>query len=252
MSSIVKLKKERVDTLLVKYNLSETRSKAQAMIMAGQVFVENKKIIKSSETYLEGTKFKIKELHPEWVSRGALKLTHAINNFNINIKNKICLDIGSSTGGFSQVLLKGDAKKIYSIDVGKNQLHEKLRNEKKIISMEKTNARYIDQRLIKDKIDLIVCDVSFISMKIVLKNCVQLLNRDSGIVIGLIKPQFETSKNEIKKGGIIKDEKVHQRICSDFEKWFKNELSMNIIGIALSPILGQKGNKEFLIAADFN
>ena len=252
MSSIIKLKKERVDTLLVKYNLSETRSKAQAMIMAGQVFVEDKKIIKSSETYLEGTKFKIQELHPEWVSRGALKLLHAINYFNIKIKNKICLDIGSSTGGFSQVLLKNEAKKIYSIDVGKNQLHEKLRNEKKIISIEKTNARYVDKRLIKDKIDLMVCDVSFISMKIVLKNCVKLSNKDSGIVIGLIKPQFEASKNEIKRGGIIKDEKVHQRICNDFERWFKEDLSMNVIGITLSPILGQKGNKEFLIAAVFN
>ena len=246
------LKKNRLDQILFNRKLAETKSKAQAMIMAGQVYVEGKVINKSGFNINPNSVVEIKKLGQDWVSRGAYKLIKALDLNNINLKNKVCMDIGASTGGFTDVLIRRGAKKVYAVDVGTNQLHEKLKNEKKIISIEKTNARYIDHSLIKDKIDLIVCDVSFISMKIVLKNCVQLLNKDSGIVIGLIKPQFETSKNEIKKGGIIKDEKVHQRICSDFEKWFKNELSMNIIGITLSPILGQKGNKEFLIAADFN
>ena len=187
--------KKRIDQLLVDKKLVETRTKAQAMIMAGQIFANKKLVLKSGQIFNENTEIFIKNIKPEWVSRGALKLLHLIDTFKLNISNKICLDLGSSTGGFTEVLLKNGAKKIYSIDVGKNQLHEKLVNEKKIISFEKTNARYLTKEIIKDKIDIIVCDVSFISMKKVIQPSLKFLI-DDGKIIGLIKPQFEAKKKE--------------------------------------------------------
>ena len=227
-------------------NLIETRSKAQAMIMAGQIFVNDNIVKKSGETFEINSVIKIKNLNKEWVSRGAIKLLHAINYFDINIDNKVCLDLGASTGGFSQVLLKNNAKKIYAVDVGSNQLHEILKKEEKITSIEKTNARYLDKKIILEKIDFIVCDVSFISMKKVLQPNIDLMNSKNGKIIGLIKPQFEAQKKEIKKG-VVNDELVHQRICDEFKKWFEINLNMKIIGLVQSPIKGPKGNVEFLI-----
>ena len=241
--------KKRIDLLLVEKNLVESRSKAQAMIMAGQVFVEGLLVKKSGDTYHINSEIFIKKLNPEWVSRGSYKLIHAIKHFHIKIENLTCLDIGASTGGFSQVLLNYNAKKIFSVDVGTNQLHEKLRNEKRIINISKTNARYLDKDLITDTIDLIVCDVSFISLKKVIKPCLCFLNKSKGNIITLIKPQFEAKKNEIKKGGIVNDPTIHKRICNDTIAWFKYECNMEVLGIIESPIRGTKGNVEFLILA---
>ena len=238
--------KKRIDLLLVEKNLIESRSKAQAMIMAGQIYVNEKIVKKSGETFETNSIIKIVNLHNEWVSRGAIKLLQAINYFNIKIDNKVCLDIGASTGGFSQVLLKNNAKKIYAVDVGLNQMHESLKKEKNIENIEKTNARYLDKKMILEKIDFIVCDVSFISMKKVLQPNIDLLNSKNGKIIGLIKPQFEAQKKEIKKG-IVTDQLVHQRICNDFKKWFEINYNMKTIGIVQSPIKGPKGNIEFLI-----
>ncbi len=242
--------KKRIDLLLVEKNLIETRSKAQAMIMAGQIFVNDKIVKKSGETFETNSIIKIKSLHNEWVSRGAIKLLHAINYFDINIDNKVCLDIGASTGGFSQVLLKNNAKKIYAVDVGFNQMHESLKKEEKITNIEKTNARYLDKKIILEKIDFIVCDVSFISMKKVLQPNIDLINSKNGKIIGLIKPQFEAQKKEIKKG-VVNDKLVHQRICEEFKKWFQINLNMKITGLVQSPIKGPKGNVEFLIYASY-
>lgn len=237
--------KKRIDQLLVEKQLVETRTKGKAMIMAGQVFVDEKQINKSGEIFKEDVKIKVKNLQPEWVSRGAFKILHALNNFNIEINNKTCLDLGASTGGFSQVLLKKGAKKIYSVDVGKNQLHEKLQIENKIINIEKTNARYLTSATIKDKIDIIVCDVSFISMIKVIEPCLKFLT-NNGQIIALIKPQFEAKKKEIKKG-VVLDKNVHLRICDEYKKWFEENCLMKVIGLVESPIQGPKGNKEFLI-----
>ena len=162
------------------------------------------------------------------------------------------MDLGASTGGFSEVLLKHGVKKIYSVDVGTNQLHEKLKKEKKIINIEKTNARYLSNKIIYEKVDLIVCDVSFISMKKVIEPCLDFLDKKTGIIIGLIKPQFEASRNEIERGGIISNKFIHQRICYEFKNWFIQKCKMKIIGISQSPIKGPKGNIEFLIAAKFD
>ena len=238
--------KKRIDLLLFEKKLIKTRSKAQAMIMAGQIFVNDKIVKKSGEVFEVNSKIKIINLHNEWVSRGAIKLLHAINYFNINVNNKVCMDIGASTGGFSQVLLKNNAKKIYSLDVGSNQLHENLKKEQKIINIEKTNARYLDKKIILETIDFIVCDVSFISMKKVLLPNIDLLNSKKGKIVGLIKPQFEAKKNEIKKG-VVKDQLVHERICNDFKNWFEIYCNMKNIGLVQSPINGPKGNIEYLI-----
>ena len=242
--------KKRADLLLVEKCLVETRSKAQAMIMAGQVSINGKVIKKSGETFFSNSNIKLSNLHPQWVSRGALKLIYALKNFEITVNNCICLDLGSSTGGFSEVLLKKSAKKIYSVDVGTNQMHEKLKKEKKIINIEKTNARYLNDKIIHEKVDLIVCDVSFISMKKVLEPCLSLLNEKSGIIIGLIKPQFEASRNEIKKGGIVSDTSVHKKICENYKNWFTKKCHMNVMGVIQSPIKGSKGNIEFFIGAN--
>ncbi|PPR45786.1 MAG: 16S/23S rRNA (cytidine-2'-O)-methyltransferase TlyA [Alphaproteobacteria bacterium MarineAlpha5_Bin8] len=243
--------KKRADIVLFEKDLAESRSKAQAMIMAGQIRVDGKKITKSGTIIDPESEILVSNLHSEWVSRGAIKIIHAINFFEINIQDYICLDIGSSTGGFTEVLLKKNAKKIYSVDVGTNQLHEKLKKEKRIISLENTNARYLSKNIIKEQVDLIVCDVSFISMKKVLQQCINFLKQNNGEILGLIKPQFEAQKREI-KGGIVKDQNIHNRICDDFKEWFPKYLNMNVIGLTQSPVKGPKGNIEFFIYAKRN
>ena len=241
--------KKRVDLLLLDKKIAESRTKAQAMIMAGQISINGKKVLKSGEVYEENVNIISTNLHSQWVSRGALKLLHAFNNFDINITNSTCLDLGASTGGFTEVLLSKKAKKIYSVDVGTNQLHEKLKKNPKIINIPKTNARYLSRDIILSRINVIVCDVSFISMKKVIEPSLKFLNKKNGIVIGLIKPQFESSKNEIRKNGVIINTKIHQRICEDYRDWFTSTCKMKVVGVIPSPIKGPKGNIEFLIYA---
>ena len=241
--------KKRVDLLLVEKKFAESRSKAQAMIMAGQVFIEDKKVIKSGETFKSNSKISIVKIHSQWVSRGAYKLIHAIKYFNIQLENLICLDIGASTGGFTEVLLQYNVKKVYAVDSGTNQLHEKLKKEKRVISLEKTNARYLNNKIIPEPIDLIVCDSSFISLKKVLNPSLTFLSKIHGKIIALIKPQFEANKNEIKRGGVVVDPVVHKRICLEINQWFAEECKMKVKGIIPSPIKGPKGNVEFLIYA---
>jgi len=242
--------KIRLDQLLVNKKLVSSKTKAQSMIMAGQVLVNDKLITKSGNSFDEDCKIIIKNLHPMWVSRGALKLIKAIEVFKIEITNKVCLDIGSSTGGFSEVLLKNNAKKIFAVDVGTNQLHEKLKQEKKIISIENCNAKYLDESIISEKIDLMVCDVSFISLKKVIYPSLKLLSNKSEI-IALIKPQFETQKKNLRKG-VVKDTSIHNNVCEDIKNWFINICKVNVIGIIRSPITGPKGNLEFLIYCRLN
>ena len=242
--------KIRLDQLLVNKKLVSSKSKAQSMIMAGQVTVNDDIITKSGIAIKEDSKIIIKKLHPTWVSRGALKLLKAIETFEVKIQNKICLDIGSSTGGFTEVLLKNKAKKIFAIDVGTNQLHENLKKEKNIISIENFNAKYINNTVVTEKIDLIVCDVSFISLKKVIYPSLNLLSKNAEI-IALIKPQFETQKENLRKG-VVKNSSVHIEICKDIENWFTNICNAKVFGITKSPITGPKGNIEFLIYSRLN
>ena len=241
------LSKIRLDQILFDRKLAESKSKAQAMIMAGQVCVEGKVINKSGYNIKPDAKIKIKDIGPEWVSRGAYKLIKALDENNIKVDNKTCMDIGASTGGFTEALIKRNAKKVFAVDVGTNQLHEKLKKMKEIINLEKTNARYLTTDLITESIELLVCDVSFISLKKVILPCLNFLKKNSVIIV-LIKPQFESKKNETKKG-VVKDSEIHLRICNEIKKWFENECNCEVLKIIESPITGPKGNKEFLLTA---
>ena len=243
------LKKKRLDQILVDRNLAETKSKAQAIIMAGQIYVDGNQISKSGFSTKIDAHIDIKNLGPEWVSRGAFKLIKAIETYKIEIKNKICLDIGSSTGGFTDVLINKNAQKVYAVDVGKNQLHEKLKKNSKVISLEKINARYLNKELFAELIEIMVCDVSFISLKKVIAPNLNLLASES-IIIALIKPQFEAKKYELKKG-VIRDTKIHERICVEIKEWFEIECNCYTEAVIESPIKGPKGNTEFLLIAKY-
>ncbi len=243
------LKKLRLDQILFDRKLAESKSKAQAMIMAGQVYVEGKLINKSGINFKTDSLIEIKNLGPDWVSRGALKLIKALDENNINVDKKICIDLGASTGGFTDVLVKRGAKKVYAVDVGTNQLHEKLKKNKKVLNIDKTNARYLTKDIINELIEILVCDVSFISLKKVILPNLDLLKNESNI-IALIKPQFESNKNETKKG-VVKDNQIHERICDEIKEWFTKNCKCKVMSIIESPIKGPKGNKEFLITAKY-
>ncbi len=241
------LKKKRLDQILLNKKLAETKSKAQAIIMAGQVYVDGKVIIKSGFNINPNSLIEVKNLGSFWVSRGAYKLIKALDENNIDVNNKICLDLGASTGGFTEVLIHRGAQKVFAVDVGTNQLHEKLKKNTLVISLEKTNARYLSNEKIYDLIELLVCDVSFISLKKVIAPNLKFLKNKS-IIITLIKPQFESKKNETKKG-VVKDPIIHQRICKDIKSWFEDECKCKVLNILESPIKGPKGNTEFLLTA---
>ena len=243
-------KKKRIDQILVDKGLVESRTKAQAIVMAGKIYVDNKKINKSSEEFEQNIDIKIKNLNNSWVSRGGLKLYPVIKNNKIKVKDAICIDIGSSTGGFSDVLLKFSVKKIYAVDVGYGQLHERIKSNLKVFSFERTNARYLNDKIIREKVDLITCDASFISLKKIINNSLYFLKKN-GLVIALIKPQFEANKKEIRKG-VVYERKIHKRICDDIKLWFEKEKNFKVLKIEESEIIGPKGNKEFFIIASKN
>jgi len=237
---------KRLDSILVDLKLVETRQKAISLIMTGNVFFGEKKIQKPGKLIKSEGYVRVKKKEFNWVSRGGVKLFDALKKFRINVKDKICLDIGCSTGGFSQVLLNSGAKKIYAVDVGYGQFDWRLRNSKKINLIEKTNARNLNKELISEYIDLVVCDVSFISMRKVIEPTKKLLNKNYEI-LGLIKPQFEVERGQVGKGGIIKDEKLHKDVCNKLQKWFELNFKSTSIQLIESVITGQKGNKEFFI-----
>ncbi len=238
----VTMKKERLDKLLVDKGLVESREIAQRLIMSGVVFVDNQKVTKAGTKVKVDSHIYIKE-KPKYVSRGGYKLEKGLKVFSPDIKDKICLDIGASTGGFTDCLLQHGAKKVYAVDVGTNQLHEKLRKDPRVISLEKTNARYLSEREIPEKIDFIVSDVSFISvLKILPVLCDLLKDGAEGIV--LIKPQFELSKEKV-KGGVVKDKKLHfeaiKKVINGLE-----ESCYSVLDIDFSETWGPEGNIEFL------
>lgn len=241
-------KKIRADKLLVERGLCESREKAQALILAGKVSytLDEKtfiKIKKPSETIPIEAKLYVEEDLP-YVSRGGLKLEGALKVFEIDPKGMVCLDIGASTGGFTHCLLLKGAKKVYALDVGKGQLHYKLRNDPRVIVMEEINARYLTKEMFPESFDLITIDVSFISLKKILPVIPPLL-KEEGLVLALIKPQFEVGPREVKKG-VVKDTRLHFRVVQEI--WaFAEELGFKPLGVAESPILGAKGNKEFFI-----
>ena len=218
------------------------------MLMAGMVFLETKRLDKPGQQVPIGSNIEIKGKKHPWVSRGGLKLEKAIIEFNLNCNSIIALDIGASTGGFTDVLLTKGAERVYAVDVGHGQLDWKLRQDSRVIVKEKTNARYLSSDIIKEPLDAIVCDASFISLKKILPAGLIFL-KNKGWLAALIKPQFEAGRELVGKGGVVRDAQVHQNIINDIQCWIKDEVKMNLLGVTESPILGPSGNKEFVIVA---
>ena len=240
------MKKERIDKLLHELGFADSRTKAQALVMAGAVLVDEKRVEKPSETFASEVKIRIKGDTPEskYVGRGGLKLEEALSYFHICPNEYVCIDVGSSTGGFTDCLLQNGAKKIVAVDVGTNQLVWSLRNDPRVEVLENTNARNLDEGDLDEKFDLAVMDVSFISVTKLLPVLLPLL-REDGRIITLIKPQFEVGKGEVGKGGIVREPEKHERVVNEINQFAKG-IGLRIAGVIESPILGAAGNKEFL------
>lgn len=236
---------ERIDVVLVNKGLVESREKAKAMIMAGIVYVNNQKVLKAGDKYIEGQPIEIRGQKIPFVSRGGLKLDKAIKTFDLILSDNVCMDIGASTGGFTDCMLQNGAKKVYAVDVGYGQLAWKLRNDERVVNIERTNIRYIDFELIKDEIDFISTDVSFISLKLVLPVAYEILKND-GTMVALIKPQFEAGREEVGKKGVVKDKNIHKKVIREISD-FATGLGFSTEELDFSPIKGPEGNIEFLI-----
>jgi len=236
----------RVDVFLVENGMIQSREKAKKLIMAGMVMVNGKPADKPSFEVTDQDEITIKK-EEKYVSRGGYKLEKAIKQFNIDLKDKVAMDIGASTGGFTDCMLQNGAKLVYAIDVGYGQLDWKLRNNNKVVVMERFNARYLEKSMLKEIPDFVSIDVSFISLNKIIKPLYDCLNEDAE-VIALIKPQFEAGRELIGKNGVVRDEKVHKFVAQKVIKEF-NEAGYSTIGLSYSPIKGPKGNIEFLIYA---
>lgn len=238
--------KERLDVLLVKQGLAESREKAKAIIMSGNIFINGQREDKAGTTFDE-EKVKI-ELHGstlKYVSRGGLKLEKAMEQFSITLQDKICMDIGASTGGFTDCMLQNGATKVYSIDVGHGQLAWKLRNDERVICMEKTNFRYVTKENIADEIEFASVDVSFISLTKILEPARNLLAH-TGQMVCLIKPQFEAGKDKVGKKGVVREPEIHKEVIEKI-LLFAAGIGFSILGLTFSPIRGPEGNIEYLV-----
>ncbi len=243
-----KVQKERVDQLLVDRGLVETKSKAQAIIMAGKVYSGEEKVAKPGDKVPEDKPLEVRGQDHPWVSRGGLKLEKAIAQFNLDASERICIDVGSSTGGFTDVLLTNGAKKVYSVDVGRGQLAWKLRTDDRVEVMESTNARHLTHDDIPDKLGAVVCDASFIGLEKVLPAAMALTGPGAWLA-ALIKPQFQVGKGQVGKGGVVRDPDMHKQVCDEIHDWVSSLDGWHVDGITESPITGPQGNVEFLICA---
>lgn len=237
--------KERIDVLLLERGLAESREKAKRIIMEGIVFVDDKKVDKPGEKVDINSNITVKDNPLVYVSRGGLKLEKAIKVFKIDLQDKIAIDIGASTGGFTDCMLQNGAKKVYAVDVGYGQLDWKLRNDSRVIVKERTNIRYVTKDDIGEEVDFISIDVSFISLKLVLPVAKKLI-KDSGYIMALIKPQFEAGKEKVGKKGLIKDKKIHVEVIEDIVAFCKS-IELSPINLDFSPITGSTGNIEYLL-----
>jgi 23S rRNA (cytidine1920-2'-O)/16S rRNA (cytidine1409-2'-O)-methyltransferase len=236
--------KQRLDHLMVARNLATSRQRARALIRAGSVLINDFPADKAGTMVASHATIRLKEEDFPYVSRGGLKLEKALQTFPLNPADAVCLDIGASTGGFSDCLLQHGAGKVYAVDVGYGQLAWKLRQDKRVIVIERTNARHISAKEIPEMVDIVTIDVSFISLRLVVPAIIPLMKPSAGI-IALIKPQFEVGKGQVGKGGVVKDERLHQQVIVSLREFF-HSLSLHYIADIPSPILGPKGNKEFL------
>jgi len=238
------MKKERIDKLLVQKGLAQTREKAQALIMAGAVYVNGKRVSKSGEKFPIDANIEVKN-SLKYVSRGGYKLEKALRDFGLNVENLTCLDIGASTGGFTDCLLQHGAKRVYAVDVGRGQLDYKLRGNPKVIAYEKIDARHLTEEQIPEKVDLITIDVSFIPLEKVLPSVIKFLKED-GLIVALVKPQFELSPRDVKKG-VVKEREKRKEAVEKVAKFAAEELKLSVLGVVKSAPRGPKGNEEFFL-----
>lgn len=242
------MKKIRLDLLLVEQGLAETRSKAQAYIMAGLVYLGEKKLDKAGMELPDDTELTVRGKEHPWVSRGGMKLAKGLQEYQLDVNGITAMDVGSSTGGFTDVLLTNGAAKVYAVDVGTGQLDPKIRNDARVVVMEQTNAKHLTRAMVPDEIDLVVCDASFISLTKVLPAALALTKANAKLV-ALIKPQFEVGKAEVSRGkGVITDPALHQWSCDTVRDWLVGQ-GWVVQGITESPVKGPKGNTEFLLYA---
>ncbi len=242
------MSKTRLDLLLVARGMADSRSKAQGLIMAGLVYHGAQKLDKAGAEFADDFEITVRGKEHPWVSRGGIKLAKAIEHFGIDVTGAVAMDVGASTGGFTDVLLTHGAAKVYAVDVGHGQLDVKLRGDPRVVVMEQTNARHVTAEMVPDALDVIVCDASFISLIKVLPAALALAKPNAQLAT-LIKPQFEVGKVEVSRGkGVIRDATLHQQVCDDISMWVRS-LGWEVVGVITSPITGPKGNVEFLLYA---
>ncbi|WP_084582098.1 TlyA family RNA methyltransferase [Sphingomonas azotifigens] len=239
--------KLRADQLLVDRGLAESRTRAQALIMAGLAFTGERKIEKAGQMLAEDAAIEVRGRDHPWVSRGGIKLAHALEHFGWDVGGAVGIDVGSSTGGFTDVLLTNGAARVYAVDSGTNQLAWKLRQDERVIVHEQTSARILTPTHIPEPIDLVVCDASFIGLAKVLDVPLG-FTRPGARLAALIKPQFEAGREEVGKGGVVRDPAVHARVCAEVAAWLDGK-GWQVLGVTRSPITGPEGNVEFLIGA---
>ncbi len=236
--------KERVDLLMVSKGLAESQDLAKRLIMAGKVKINGHVFSKAGLTVDSDSHIEL-ETPPKYVSRGGFKLEAALKNFHVDVNGRVCADIGASTGGFTDCLLQNGAKKVYSFDVGKGQLHWKLTNDSRVHIIDDFNARTMTGDIIPEKVDLATIDVSFISLTMIMPAAVSIMNQ-GGVFLVLIKPQFEAERQNVEKGGVVRDSKVHQQVVDKITTFAVKEMNLHYHGVCESPITGPAGNVEFL------
>lgn len=245
MNLTVKPTRRRLDVLLVERGLAQSRQRALGLILAGKVWVNGERITKAGSLLPVNCAIKIVGRDIPYVSRGGIKLEAALRSFNVDVTGLTCLDVGASTGGFTDCLLKHGAKHVTAVDVGYGQLHWKLRSDPRVKVIERTNIRHLDTGALSGRVDLACIDVSFISLKIVVPGVLKFVKRP-GHIICLVKPQFEVGKGLVGKGGVVRDPALHEAVIEDLSRTFKG-LDLCVLGVMPSPILGPKGNQEFLM-----
>jgi 23S rRNA (cytidine1920-2'-O)/16S rRNA (cytidine1409-2'-O)-methyltransferase len=240
--------RRRADQLLVDRGLAESRTRAQALILAGKVFSLDHRVAKAGDLLADEAPLQVRGQDHPWVSRGGLKLDHALRHFGLSPAGRVCLDIGASTGGFTDVLLVHGATRVHAVDVGHGQLAWRLRTDPRVAVHEKTNARYLNAAAVPDPIGALVCDASFIGLATLLPAPLALCVPDAWAV-ALIKPQFEAGPSAVGRKGVVRDSAVHDAVCERIRAWWTRLAGWHVLGITDSPITGPEGNKEFLIAA---
>jgi len=238
----------RLDQLLVERGLAPSRTKARALVMAHLVFSDTRCLDKPGLRLPADAPLEVKGRDHPWVSRGGVKLAHGLDHFVIDPAGRICLDVGASTGGFTDVLLTRGAAKVYAVDVGRGQLAWKLRRDPRVVVLERTNARFLSREQVPEPPELVVCDTSFIGLEKILPASLDLA-APGAWAVALIKPQFEAGKDRVGKGGVVRDPAVHEEVCARIRTWLGGLPGWRVLGITESPITGPGGNKEFLIAA---